>query len=95
MSCRKLALNAELERVIQKTVQLQHHVSKAESEEERITSDLASTNIAICPLQLDVDKLRFLLQGFMELDPGLTPSITTGYGATSTWPGLPTVGKAD
>ena len=63
-----LALNSELERVIQKALQLQQHVSQAEGEGKRIKLELVSTQAAIGPLQLEVDKLHYLLQGFMELD---------------------------
>lgn len=66
-----LTLNAELERVIQKTQHEQRSLSAAASEQARITADLASTNAAIGPLQLDVDKLHYLLQAVIELNTEL------------------------
>lgn len=66
-----LTLNTELERVIQKTQHEQQSLSAVASEQARITADLASTNAAIGPLQLDVDKLHYLLQAVIELDTEL------------------------
>lgn len=70
-TCRMLTLNARLERVIQETLSQQHSLADAENQEKRIATELASSQAAIGPLQLDVDKLHFLLQGAMELGTGI------------------------
>lgn len=70
-TCRMLTLNSRLERVIQETLNQQHSLADAELQEKTIATELASTQAEIGPLQLNVDKLYFLLQGAMELGTGV------------------------
>lgn len=65
-----ISLNAQLERVIQETQQQQDSLAHSQREEKRITAELTDTQAAIGPLQQDVDKLHYLLQGAIELDTG-------------------------
>ena len=62
-----LSLNVQLEQVIEETKQHQQSLVDAEKAEARISGELNEAQCSMGPLQLDVDKLHFLLQGTLEM----------------------------
>lgn len=67
MTYRMLSLNVRLEQVIEDTRLQQEKLIEAEEAEVCVRGELAEAQRAMGPLQLDVDKLHFLLQGTLEL----------------------------